>query len=85
MTENRPILDQIAKTLVEKEKIDGLELLKIIQDIKPELVPEGSAKKLAEFVGRAKQAVLPEGEATPALQPAAMEKIEQSETYNTAN
>ena len=43
MTENRPILDQIAKTLVEKEKIDGLELLKIIQDMKPELVPEGSA------------------------------------------
>ena len=80
MTENRSILDQIAKTLVEKEKMDGLELLKIIQDIKPELVPEGSAKKLAEFVGR-KQAALPE----PALQPAAMERIEKSEGYNTAN
>jgi cell division protease FtsH len=52
MTENRPILDQIAKTLIEKEKMNGLELLKIIQDIKPELIPAGSAAKLKEFVGR---------------------------------
>ena len=27
MTENRPILDQIAKTLIEQEKMNGLELL----------------------------------------------------------
>jgi cell division protease FtsH len=39
ITENREVLDVIAKTLIEKEKINGLELLKIINDLKPELVP----------------------------------------------
>merc|ERR1719454_999080 len=39
MTENRTILDQIAMALIEKEKINGLELLKIIEDAKPELIP----------------------------------------------
>lgn len=70
ITENRSILDQIAKTLIEKEKVNGMELLKIIQDIKPELVPEASVEKLREFVGRSESAgALPEG---AALQPAAM-------------
>jgi ATP-dependent Zn protease len=35
ITENREVLDAIAKTLIEKEKINGLELLKLINDIKP--------------------------------------------------
>ena len=35
ITENREVLDVIAKTLIEKEKINGLELLKLINDIKP--------------------------------------------------
>lgn len=61
ITENRSILDQIAKTLIEKEKVNGMELLKIIQDIKPELVPEASVEKLREFVGRSESAgALPE-------------------------
>ena len=45
MTENRDILDKIASELIEKEKINGIELLNIIGDIKPELIPAGSAKK----------------------------------------
>ena len=39
ITQNREVLDVIAKTLIEKEKINGLELLKLINDLKPELVP----------------------------------------------
>lgn len=35
ITENRDILDQIAKTLIEKEKIDGGQLINIIEGIKP--------------------------------------------------
>lgn len=27
LTDNRPVLDQIAKTLIEKEKINGIQLL----------------------------------------------------------
>ena len=84
MTENRPILDQIAKELIEKEKINGLELLQIIQDIKPELIPAGSAEKLKEFVGKRVAAeaggALPE----PAIA-AAMEKMEQPLSNNTSN
>ena len=51
MTENKDILDAIAKMLIEQEKMNGLELLQLIQNMKPELVPEGSAAKLREFVG----------------------------------
>ena len=56
MTENRDILDKIASELIEKEKINGIELLNIIGDIKPELIPAGSAKKLADFIGRLEKA-----------------------------
>lgn len=38
LTENRDVLDAIAKILIEEEKINGKELLKTIQSIKPELV-----------------------------------------------
>jgi len=38
LVENRDALDEIAKVLIEKEKIDGKELLKIIQQINPDLV-----------------------------------------------
>ena len=73
MTENKDILDAIAKMLIEQEKMNGLELLQLIQNMKPKLVPEGSAAKLREFVGKSNTAALPE----PAL--AAMQKLEQSE------
>ena len=38
LTENRDILDMIAKTLIEKEKITGDELLEKIKEMKPELI-----------------------------------------------
>ena len=40
LTENRDVLDEIAKTLIEKEKIDGKELLDVMKKIKPELVSD---------------------------------------------
>jgi ATP-dependent Zn protease len=46
ITENKDILDSIAKTLIEKEKIDGKELLQLIAEIRPELVPKGAAEKV---------------------------------------
>ena len=45
LVDNRDVLDGVAKTLIEKEKIDGIDLLKIIKDIKPELV---SSKAMTE-------------------------------------
>jgi ATP-dependent Zn protease len=35
--ENRDVLDAIANMLVEKEKINGAQMLELIQRIKPEL------------------------------------------------
>lgn len=46
ITENKDILDKIAQTLIENEKIDGSELLNIIEGIRPELVPEGAKAKV---------------------------------------
>ena len=50
--ENKEVLDQIAKTLIEKEKIDGGQLLTIIETLKPELVPAGAKEKVAEMIQR---------------------------------
>lgn len=75
MTENRDILDKIAMTLIEKEKINGIELLNLIGDMKPELIPEGAAKKLSDFLGRQKN--------LPELSPAAMSKLEEGVIENT--
>ena len=50
--ENKEVLDQIAKTLIEKEKIDGGQLLTIIETLKPELVPAGAKEKVAEMIAR---------------------------------
>ena len=58
ITENRDILDKIAKTLIESEKIDGIELLSLIEDIRPELVPEGAKAKVEEYTVRGKPAPL---------------------------
>lgn len=38
LTDNRDLLDAIAKTLIDKEKISGTDMLKLIQSMKPELV-----------------------------------------------
>lgn len=40
LTDNRDVLDEIAKTLIEKEKIDGKELLDVMKKINPDLVSE---------------------------------------------
>jgi len=52
ITTNKDILDTIAKTLIEKEKIDGGELLDIIEGIRPELVPEGARETVNEMIAR---------------------------------
>ena len=38
LTTNRSILDAIANTLIEKEKIDGIEMLELIKSIKVAVV-----------------------------------------------
>ena len=48
LTENRDVLDEIAKTLIEKEKISGVELLKVIQKMKPGLVKDDAIDKVLE-------------------------------------
>ena len=48
LTDNRDILDIVAKTLIEKEKIDGVDLLQIIKDANPELVSSDAMQKVYE-------------------------------------
>lgn len=48
LTDNRDVLDKIAVALVEHEKISGVELVKIIQKINPDLIPDKTAQKVAE-------------------------------------
>lgn len=43
LTENKSVLDAIAARLIEKEKMEGSELLGLIQSLKPSLL-EGSAR-----------------------------------------
>ena len=50
LTSNRSILDAIANTLIEKEKIDGIEMLNLIKGIKPELVSDNAMKTVEELV-----------------------------------
>lgn len=52
ITENKDILDAIAKVLIEKEKIDGKALIDIIGDMKPELVPQGAREKISKIIER---------------------------------
>jgi cell division protease FtsH len=40
LTDNRDLLDLIAKTLIEEEKINGTQLLELIKGLKPDLVSE---------------------------------------------
>jgi len=49
LTDNRSVLDLIAKTLIEKEKIDGVEMLNLIKDIKPELVTDAAMQAVKDF------------------------------------
>lgn len=49
LTENRDILDKIAVSLVEREKITGVELVHIIQKFNPKLIPDSTAKKVLKM------------------------------------
>ena len=40
LTENRDVLDEIAKALIEEEKIDGKQLLQIMSKVNPDLVTQ---------------------------------------------
>lgn len=64
LTDNRDVLDAIAKILIEEEKIDGKQLLMLVKNIRPELVNE----KAMEAIERV---VTPTGAPTPAPQEAA--------------
>lgn len=50
LTDNRDLLDLIAKTLIEEEKINGTELLQLIKGLKPELVSAKAIAAVAEVV-----------------------------------
>lgn len=49
LLENRSVLDLIAKTLIEKEKIDGVEMLNLIRSMKPELVSDAAMQAVKDF------------------------------------
>ena len=49
LTENKNILDAIAKMLIEKEKMSGTELLELIKSFKPELVDMEAMKKVEQL------------------------------------
>lgn len=49
LLDNRSVLDLIAKTLIEKEKIDGVEMLELIKTIKPELVTDATMQAVKDF------------------------------------
>ena len=40
LTENKVVLDEIAKLLIEEEKINGKQLLQLIKNIKPDLITD---------------------------------------------
>jgi len=50
LTDNRDVLDQIAKVLIEKEKIDGKELLTIIKSMKSDLISDKAIEKVSEII-----------------------------------
>lgn len=53
--------------------MNGIELIKLIQEAKPELVPKGAAEKIQEFVGRKLSA---SESAEPAVAAAAMQQLD---------
>lgn len=67
LTNNRDVLDQIAKTLIEKEKIDGKELLNVIKSVKPNLVSAKAMEAVSAMVAPKSEE---QGEATLSPQPA---------------
>ena len=80
LTEHRDVLDAIANTLIEKEKIDGTQMLNLIKEIKPQLVSEKALEKVKEVVTPAAKAITDEltggDDDQQQLQPAAMSKTD---------
>jgi len=64
LTENRDVLDEIAKILIEEEKIDGKQLLNLVKRVRPDLVSEKAMKAIDRVV-------TPSGPQTPVPQEAA--------------
>lgn len=42
LVDNKDVLDLIAKTLIEEEKINGIQLLDLIKGLKPELIADSA-------------------------------------------
>jgi len=66
LTDNKDLLDAIAKTLIEKEKISGTDMLKLIQSMKPDLVSQDTLAKVAEVIAPVTQALSPDQKLDPA-------------------
>ena len=50
LSDNMDVLTAIATVLIEKEKINGLEMLQLIREMKPELIPESTMDKVEKYV-----------------------------------
>uniref|UniRef100_A0A7S3CQ99 AAA+ ATPase domain-containing protein n=1 Tax=Strombidium rassoulzadegani TaxID=1082188 RepID=A0A7S3CQ99_9SPIT len=70
LRENEDLLEKIALTLIEKEKMNGVELIKIIQELKPDLVNKDALKKLEEFNKLAQKSLPTDDSDKPQLAPA---------------
>jgi len=57
LTEHRGILDAIATRLIEKEKIDGVEMLELIKGINSALVTEDAMSAVQDLVRKTTDAV----------------------------
>lgn len=60
LTENKEILDEISTTLIENEKMTGIELLDIIKKHDPELVSEDKYSEAQSQIADSLQANLDE-------------------------
>jgi len=67
LTENKDVLDAVAKSLIENEKIDGIKLLETIRNIRPSLVEDKALDAI-------KEAMKPELEARAGQQKDSEEK-----------
>ena len=50
LSENKDVLDAIAKSLIENEKIDGKQLLEVIQSVNPSLVSQSEIDQIENFL-----------------------------------
>lgn len=50
LTDNRDVLDAIAKMLIEEEKIDGKQLLQLIKNVRPGLVTDKALEAVDKII-----------------------------------